>query len=187
MGEADSYTVSMGRDSQGDASLSASGVHQGDVAQLSAAYSAARGHQSASLGASGAIVVHGGGVNLRRAVGDTFALLQVDGAAGLGGNGYSVRADAQPYRANSLSLDSRTLSAALELEDGVKQVVPRRGAVVKAVFRRAAADAFNSACAAATAARRRLAPAWRMVPAGPWASWTRKAGHCSCSRSRKAC
>ena len=82
LGEADSYTVSMGRDSQGDASLSASGVHQGDVAQLSAAYSAARGHQSASLGASGAIVVHGGGVNLRRAVGDTFALLQVDGAAG---------------------------------------------------------------------------------------------------------
>ena len=46
-----------------------------------------------------------------------------------------MRADAQPYRANSLSLDSRTLSAALELEDGVKQVVPRRGAVVKAVFK----------------------------------------------------
>ncbi|MCP1291101.1 fimbrial biogenesis outer membrane usher protein [Chromobacterium sp. S0633] len=135
LGEADSYTVSVGRDSQGDASLNASGVHQGDVAQLSAAYSAARGHQSASLGASGAIVVHGGGVNLSRAVGDTFALLQVDGAPGLNGNGYSVRADAQPYRANSLSLDSLKLGAGLELEDGVKQVVPRRGAVVKAVFK----------------------------------------------------
>ncbi|AXT44713.1 fimbrial biogenesis outer membrane usher protein [Chromobacterium rhizoryzae] len=135
LGEADSYTVSVSRDSQGGASLSASGVHQGDVAQLSAAYSTARNHQSASLGASGAVVVHAGGVNLSRAVGDTFALLQVDGAAGLGGNGYTVRADAQPYRANSLSLNSRKLGAALELEDSVKQVVPRRGAVVKAVFK----------------------------------------------------
>lgn len=146
VGEDTSYSVQAGHSSRdGSSSAGISVNHSADFMQLSAAYNAARQYQSGSVGASGAIVVHGGGVNLSRTVGDTFALLQVEGLSGselragdggkLGRNGYVVQPYAQPYRVNSLNLDTRQLGADAELDDTVKQVVPRRGAVVKGVFK----------------------------------------------------
>ncbi|WP_082151017.1 fimbria/pilus outer membrane usher protein [Chromobacterium sp. LK1] len=146
MGENTSYSLQAGHSSRDGSSTAGLSVnHSADFVQLSAAYNAARQYQSGSVGASGAIVVHGGGVNLSRTVGDTFALMQVDGLSGtelragdggkLGRNGYLVQPYAQPYRVNTLNLDTRQLGADAELEDTVKQVVPRRGAVVKGVFK----------------------------------------------------
>ncbi|UJB29627.1 fimbria/pilus outer membrane usher protein [Chromobacterium sp. Beijing] len=146
LGENTSYSVQLGHAGRnGSTSGGLSVNHNADFVQLSAAYNAARHYQSASVGLSGAIVAHGGGVNLSRPVGDTFALLQVDGVTGpalrtgnggeLGRNGYAVQPYAQPYRVNTLSLDTRQLGADVELDDTVKLVVPRRGAVVKGVFK----------------------------------------------------
>ncbi|BBH14254.1 fimbrial biogenesis outer membrane usher protein [Chromobacterium haemolyticum] len=146
LSEATSYSVQAGYASRdGHSTVGVSVNHRADFVQLSAAYNAARNYQSGSIGVSGAVVVHGGGVNLSRSVGDTFALLQVDGVSGqalrtghggaLGRNGYAVQPYAQPYRVNTLSLDTRQLGADVELEDTVKLVVPRRGAVVKGVFK----------------------------------------------------
>lgn len=142
-----SYSIQAGHDSQNHSSTGSFSVnHTADFVQLSAAYNAARNYQSGSVGASGAIVAHAGGINLSRTVGDTFALLQVEGIknkklqADSGGsafasNGYAVQPNAQPYRLNRLGLETRKLGADVELEDTIKQVVPRRGAIVKARFK----------------------------------------------------
>ncbi|MEK7892470.1 fimbria/pilus outer membrane usher protein [Burkholderia contaminans] len=115
-----------------------------DVGQLNASVNVAKDYQSGSIGATGALVLHRGGINLSRSVGDTFALLKADGLKGtnlktdggtpFGRNGYAVATYAQPYRLNNLSLDTRDLGADVELDDTVKQVVPRRGAIVRATF-----------------------------------------------------
>jgi len=134
------YTSS-GRGATGGASI----TRDTDVGQLSANVNIARDYQSASVGATGSVVVHGGGVNLSRTVGDTFALMKVEGLNGVdvktdggtpvGRNGYAVVTYAQPYRLNALRPDTHNLGADVELEDTVKQVVPRRGAIVQATFK----------------------------------------------------
>ncbi|CAJ0787156.1 Outer membrane usher protein FimD [Ralstonia condita] len=134
------YTGS-GRGATGGASL----TRDTDMGQLNANVNVARDYQSASVGATGSVVVHRGGVNLGRTVGDTFALMKVEGIKGVdmktdagvsvGRNGYAVITYAQPYRLNALSPDTHNLGADVELEDTVKQVVPRRGAIVQATFK----------------------------------------------------
>lgn len=141
-----SYAVQGGYTNRGrGATAGASITHNANAGQLSANVNVARDYQSASVGASGAVVVHGGGVNLSRTVGDTFALMKMEGIKGadvrtddgisVGRNGYAVVTFAQPYRLNALRPDTHNLGADVELEDTVKQVVPRRGAIVKAVFK----------------------------------------------------
>ena len=134
------YTGS-GRGATGGASI----TRDTDVGQLNANVNIARDYQSGSVGATGSVVVHRGGVNLSRTVGDTFALMKVEGLKGadlktdagtsVGRNGYAVITYAQPYRLNALSPETHNLGADVELEDTVKQVVPRRGAIVQATFK----------------------------------------------------
>ncbi|CAJ0715666.1 Outer membrane usher protein FimD [Ralstonia edaphis] len=134
------YT-SRGRGATGGASL----THDADAGQLSVNVNAGRDYQSTSVGATGAVVVHRGGVNVSRTVGDTFALMKMEGVKGadvrtdggtpVGRNGYAVVTYAQPYRLNALRPDTHNLGADVELEDTIKQVVPRRGAIVKATFK----------------------------------------------------
>ena len=134
------YTGS-GRGATGGASI----TRDTDVGQLNANVNASRDYQSASVGATGSVVVHRGGVNFSRTVGDTFALMKVEGLKGVdvktdtgtsvGRNGYAVVTYAQPYRLNALSPETHNLGADVELEDAVKQVVPRRGAIVQATFK----------------------------------------------------
>ena len=48
--------------------------------------------------------------------------------------GYALIPYLQPYRVNRVILDTDQLDPNVEIENGVTQVVPRRGAVVKATF-----------------------------------------------------
>ncbi|CAJ0771372.1 Outer membrane usher protein FimD [Ralstonia chuxiongensis] len=146
VGENTSYAMQAGYTSRGRGETGGANItHNADAGQLSANVNFARDYQSASVGATGAVVVHGGGVNLSRTVGDTFALMKMEGIKGadvrtdggtsVGRNGYAVVTYAQPYRLNALRPDTHNLGADVELEDTVKQVVPRRGAIVKATFK----------------------------------------------------
>lgn len=111
---------------------------------ISAGYSQGRGYNSQSLNVAGSIVGHAGGINLGQTVGETFALAQVDGVkdvkiasfsgAKTAGNGFAVVSNAQPYRVNWISLDTRDLGGDFEIENATQQVVPRRGAVVLARY-----------------------------------------------------
>ncbi|MDC6652532.1 fimbria/pilus outer membrane usher protein, partial [Leclercia adecarboxylata] len=93
---------------------------------------------------AGSVVAHAGGINLGQTVGETFALAQVEGVSGVkigsfsgaktAGNGYAVVPNAQPYRVNWISLDTRDLGGDIEIDNATQQVVPRSGAVVLARY-----------------------------------------------------
>ncbi|WP_321387211.1 fimbria/pilus outer membrane usher protein [Alcaligenes phenolicus] len=111
---------------------------------LGTSFGIGKNYHSASLNARGAVVVHGDGLNFSRSVGDGFALVHVDGVQGVGvgnglartaANGYAVYPTTQPYRFNTIRLDSGALGADVELDSLSKKVVPHRGAIVKAEFK----------------------------------------------------
>lgn len=145
MGDPDShYAVragtEKGRGETGSASLST----RTSVANLNASYSAGNSYSTTSVGASGSIVAHAGGINLGQPVGDTFALAHVEGVAGArlashgrattGYNGYAIVPNVTPYRNNWVRLDTRDLGAGTEIDNPSQQLIPRRGSVTKATF-----------------------------------------------------
>ncbi|NIF85151.1 fimbrial biogenesis outer membrane usher protein [Comamonas sp. Tr-654] len=141
-----SYSVMGQRDVNGDASASAFLGASTSMAVLNAGYSYGNRSNTASVQASGSIVAHQGGINLGQPVGETFALAQVEPAVpgvrvssyrgvATGNNGYAVIPNAVPYRANWIAIDATGLSADVEIEGGMEQVVPRRGAVPLATFK----------------------------------------------------
>ena len=107
--------------------------------RFEAGYSQGRDYDAFSLGASGSLVAHRGGVNFGQPLGETFALVEVPNVSGAkltnysnvetSANGYAVLPYAQPYRTNWVSLDTRQLGADVEVDNAIVQVVPRRGAV----------------------------------------------------------
>ncbi|QBR29273.1 MULTISPECIES: fimbria/pilus outer membrane usher protein [Pseudomonas] len=138
------YSVQGGNSSSGGSSGSINLSSRTSVMDLSAGYSQGRGYNSQSLNLAGSVVGHAGGINLGQAVGETFALAQVEGVAGVkigsysgaktASNGFAVVPNAQPYRVNWINLDTRDLGGDIEIENATRQVVPRRGAVVVARY-----------------------------------------------------
>ncbi len=141
-----SYSVMAQREASGNASASAFLGAATSVAVLNAGYSYGNRSNTASLQANGSIVAHQGGVNLGQPLGETFALAQVSPAVpgvrvssysgvATGNNGYAVVPNAVPYRSNWIAIDGKGLSADVEIEGGMEQVIPRRGAVALATFK----------------------------------------------------
>ncbi|MFM0065630.1 fimbria/pilus outer membrane usher protein [Paraburkholderia aspalathi] len=99
-----------------------------------------RGYNSGSVGVSGSIVAHPGGVTFSPYNGDTLAVVQAPAAAGakivgypglsLDGRGYGVLPYLMPYRQNEVSLDPNGIPDDVELKITSQQVAPRSGAVV---------------------------------------------------------
>ncbi|WP_181456740.1 fimbria/pilus outer membrane usher protein [Pseudomonas fluorescens] len=138
------YSVSGRHDGHSGNSAEASINGVTPVARLNAGYSQGRDYRSASLGASGSVVAHAGGVNLGQPLSDGFTLVHVPDTAGVpvgnhagvttGINGYAVVPSSQPYRANWINVDTRELGADIDLDTATQQVIPRRGAVTVARF-----------------------------------------------------
>ncbi|MHC8308269.1 fimbria/pilus outer membrane usher protein [Pseudomonas sp. GT1P32] len=113
-------------------------------AKINGNYGQGPGSTHMNTGASGSMVVHGGGVTFGQPVGETFALVEVPGVADVGvasagaartdGKGYAVVPYAQPYRFNWINLDTSTLGSDMEVTDTSRMVVPTRGAIVKGRF-----------------------------------------------------
>ncbi len=133
------YSVQAGHDS-GSGSFGSGKLNTTrPYGRFEAGYSQGRDYEALTLGASGSLLVHGGGINLGQSLGETFALVQVPNVTGAGlssftnvktaNNGYAVLPYAQPYRTNWISLDTRQLGADVDLDNAVTQVVPRRGAM----------------------------------------------------------
>lgn len=138
------YSVQGGNSSTGGSTGSANLSTRTSVMDISAGYSQGRGYNSQNLNLAGSVVGHAGGINLGQTVGETFALAQVEGVKGAkigsysgaktGSNGFAVVPNAQPYRVNWISLDTRDLGTDIEIDNATQQVVPRRGAVVLARY-----------------------------------------------------
>lgn len=138
------YSVQGGNSSNGGSTGSANLSTRTSIMDISAGYGQGSGYNSQNLNLSGSIVGHAGGINLGQTVGETFALAEVPDVAGVkigsysgaetGRNGFAVVSNAQPYRVNWISLDTRDLGADIEIDNATQQVVPRRGAIVLARY-----------------------------------------------------
>lgn len=138
------YSIQGGYSRTTGSSASANLSTRTSVADISLGYSQGRGYNSQNLNLGGAVVAHRGGINLGQTVSETFALVEVPGVRGAkvssytgvetGRNGYAVIPNAQPYRVNWISLDTRDLGGDIEIDNATQQLVPRRGAVAVARY-----------------------------------------------------
>jgi outer membrane usher protein len=116
------------------------GQYRGQFATLQAGYSHGAGYSGTSIGASGTVVAHPGGVTLSPYTGDTIAIVEAPQAAGatiqgyqglkLDSRGYGVLPYLTPYRLNEVAIDPKGISTDVELKTTSQQVAPHAGAVV---------------------------------------------------------
>ncbi len=135
-----SLTDSAGRAASGELA----GQYRGDSATLRGAYSRSRSHQQTSLGASGTLVAHSGGVTLTPQRGETLVIVEAPEASGaqvgagsgtrIDRYGYGVMPYATPYRLNSVTLDPQGMPNHVELKSSRQQVAPYAGAIARLRF-----------------------------------------------------
>ena len=117
---------------------------QFSVAGIGASYSLGQGYWQAGLNMRGAAVVHAGGITLGPYLGETFGLIEAEGAQGalvrngMGASvdrfGYAIVPNLIPYRYNEVSLDSQGINSNAELSGVQQQTAPYAGASIKFKF-----------------------------------------------------
>jgi outer membrane usher protein len=118
--------------------------YQTPFASVGAGITQGSAYNNLSLNANGALLLHGDGLEFGPYLGETSGLAHVPDIAGVGlinassartnNRGYALIPYLQPYRVNRVVLDTDQLDPNVEIDNGVTQVVPRRGAIVKASF-----------------------------------------------------
>lgn len=139
-----SYSVYGGTDARRAGTFSAALNRRGGAGNLDLGLSQGPGYRRASLGVSGGVVLHRGGVTFSQPLQDTIALMEVPRARGVrvenqvnivtDRRGYAVLPYVTAYRANRIALDTNSLGDDMEIETPVQELVPTRGAVVRASF-----------------------------------------------------
>lgn len=129
-----------GQGNSGNASLN----YQGKYGNSNMGYSYSQDSRRVNYGLQGGIVAHSGGVTLSQPLGETVALIATPGAADTkvwnnngvrtDSAGYAVLPYVTPYRHNNVGLDTTSLGQNVEIDESAKDVVPTRGAVVRASF-----------------------------------------------------
>lgn len=135
------YGLSASHSDGGNTAFNGSVGYQSPMATLQAGYSHTGSADALSLGTSGGIIAHAGGINFAQKVSDTIGILHVPGAANLrvgsgsnlrtDSNGYAVVPDLMPYRLNEITVDPRGLPLDVELKSTAVKSAPRDGAVVQ--------------------------------------------------------
>ncbi|MDR0805395.1 MAG: fimbrial biogenesis outer membrane usher protein [Enterobacteriaceae bacterium] len=110
-------------------------------ANVTGSVSSSNQYWQGSASVQGAAVIHRGGVTLGPYVGDTFALIDANGANGaqvLDGQGsrvdyfgYALAPALIPYHYNSVALNPEGMNDKAELTDGQQRVAPYAGATVR--------------------------------------------------------
>jgi outer membrane usher protein len=137
-------TATHGSDALVGSAGSINAGYRGSQVQLDAGYGAGRGYSQASIGASGSVVAHPGGVTFGQPLGDTAAVVAAADAAGARvGNTAGVRIDRSgfavvpyitPYILNAVQIDPSGLPLDVQLDSTSAQVAPRAGALVMVKF-----------------------------------------------------
>lgn len=143
-----SYSVQQGYGNQGTGnSGNASLAYQGGYGNANVGYNYTDNgdSQQVTYGVAGGIVAHRHGITLSQPLGETNVLIEAPGADNVkvenstgvktDWRGFAVVPFANTYRKNRLALDTTTLSDKVDLEDAVVDVVPTKGALVRASFK----------------------------------------------------
>lgn len=146
LGERNEFSYGIGAShTQGTGNATSADVkYQASHGVLSAGYGQSSAYRAVSLGMTGGIVAHAGGVTFAPELGDTLGLVQAPDAQGaringnhsaqVGKNGYAVVPHLTPYRQNVVELDPKDLSVDVELKTAAQNVAPRAGSVVMLPF-----------------------------------------------------
>ena len=134
------------RQSQGDDADSSSlyGSYRSAYGTVNAGYDYSSNNRQLSYGLSGGIVAHRHGVTLSQPLGNAFALIDANGAAGIrvknypgiatDSFGYAVIPYLTAYQENAIALDTTQMPDNVDVTETVRTVVPNRGAAVMAHF-----------------------------------------------------
>lgn len=139
------YNVNANTGNQGDSTGgNASLNYRGDHGNSNLGYSYSKESQRWNYGLSGGVIAHANGVTLSQPLGETMVLVAAPGAddvnttndmtVGTDYRGYALLPYVTPYRRTSVGLDTTTLGNNVDISDNVKDVIPTRGAVVRAKF-----------------------------------------------------
>ncbi|HFK7187097.1 TPA: fimbrial biogenesis usher protein [Serratia odorifera] len=118
--------------------------YQGTYGNSNLSYSYSSGYRQVNYGLSGGITAHANGVTLSQPLSDTNVLVAAAGAKAVAvenatgvstdWRGYAVMPYATTYRLNRVALDPTTLQDNADLDDAVVNVIPTKGALVRAEF-----------------------------------------------------
>jgi len=138
------YRASLASDENQYKSTELSLGYQAPYASVGAGITQGADYTNLSLNASGSLLLHADGIEAGAYLGETSGLIHVPDIADVGllnasnaktnKHGYALIPSLQPYRVNRVILDTDQLAPGVEIDNGVTQVVPRRGAVIKASF-----------------------------------------------------
>jgi outer membrane usher protein len=139
-----SYSTALSNSDDDQRSATLALGYQAPFGSVGGGYTQGNGYRSLSLNASGALLLHGDGLEWGPYLGETMGLVVVPDTPGIGvlnatgvrtnAQGYALAPHLRPYRQNQVVLQTDQLDPEVEIDNGVTHVVPRRGAVVKAAF-----------------------------------------------------
>jgi outer membrane usher protein len=128
-------------------SSSLSGGYDSPYAQFNSSIAQGHGYSQETLGLSGSVVAHPGGITLGQSVSPNSAIgvVEAPGAAGarissasgvrVGAFGYAVVPYLTPYTMNTVSIDPKGLPFSVQLNETSKKVAPYAGSVVMLKFK----------------------------------------------------
>lgn len=112
---------------------------------IGSSVSSGPGYRQAALSTSGSLLVHPDGIAFGQSLGETIALVDTNAVPDIGiqngpgtrtnANGYALLPYLTPYRRNRIVLDTDHLGMDIDVDNGVLQAIPRRGAVIRARFK----------------------------------------------------
>lgn len=138
------YRASVANEDNRQQSAELSMGYQMPFGNVGAGVSQGNDYRNVSVNATGALLVHGDGIELGPYLGETAGLVEVPGIKDVGvanvpgvrtnERGYALVPYLRPYRVNQVELNTDQLGPDVEIDNGTAQAVPRRGAVVKTTF-----------------------------------------------------
>jgi outer membrane usher protein len=133
-------TASKNTGSDVNLNAGASGTYRAPYAQFNASVSGGQNSSQVSVGASGSVVAHPGGLSLSQTVGDTFGVVEAKGAEGaslssvsgakVDSHGYAVVPYLTPYSMNTVDIDPKGSSTDVEFDSTSNQSAPHAGSIV---------------------------------------------------------
>lgn len=121
--------------------------YRSPFAQFNGSAGSGNGYSQASLGVSGMVVVHPGGVTFGLPAGDTVAIVEAKNAEGarvlnsagvrIDRFGYALIPYLTPYNLNTVQIDPKGLPLNVQLESTSSQVAPHAGSIVMVKFKTA--------------------------------------------------